>query len=101
MAATKLQIGYEDYDDSGKRVLRLTPLDQVIKLSSEAENIISTLIMFIDNSEPAGPNHGDGEADIPVSDAVVKKLVEAIHQEKLLAFIPKDANIFIRLKHQN
>jgi hypothetical protein len=91
----RLQFGYEHFGADGKRDIRLTPIDQVIKgIPKEAEALLVVAFAALDARDL---QPGDGEVDIALTPAVLAQIKARI---PLVAnFLPTDgANAFIRLR---
>jgi hypothetical protein len=92
----RVQIGYEHFGSDGKRDIRLTPIDQVIKgIPAEAEAFIGVAFSALD---AADKQPGDGEVDIALTPAVLAQLKSRI--PLIGNFLPTDnANAFIRIRN--
>jgi hypothetical protein len=86
----KIQIGVEA---KGAIPLRLTPIDQVLPdLPDGIESLIAGLVLMADGKD-AQP--GDGEVDLPLTDALKK--IMGLNPE-IAKILPADANAFIKVK---
>jgi hypothetical protein len=91
----RIQIGYEHFGADGKRDIRLTPIDQLIKgIPPEAEALLGIAFAALDARDL---QPGDGEVDVPLTPAVLSQIKSRI--PLVGNFLPTDgANAFIRLK---
>lgn len=89
---TRVQIGFEVMK-GGKRLLRLTPIDEVVALSPEAEALIGLLFSALDarDTQP-----GDGEVDVPISSELLARMRRSI--PVLGQFLPSSGSAFVRLR---
>ena len=91
----RIQIGYEHFDDNGKRDIRITPIDQLIKgIPAEAQALLGIILIALDAKDT---QPGDGEVDIALSPALMDRLRKAI--PVIGTFLPvNNANAFLRIR---
>ena len=90
----KIQVGVEVYK-SGKRTVRLTPVDRVFPAHDELVNIV---LMLGGIADAADQQPGDGEVDLPIG------TVDKIVNSQALSWIQGavkgydgDANVFLKI----
>lgn len=89
----KLKLGYEHFDDNGKRDIRLTPVDVPVTVPEPWGALLKSVLAAADASD-AQP--GDGEIDIQIpadAFAAVKGKLPAL----VAAAIPDGGNVFLRV----
>ena len=89
----KLQLGYEHFDEAGKRTTRLTPVDVPITVPEPWGALLKSVFAAADASD-AQP--GDGEVDVPIPATAFEAAKDKL-PTIIAAAIPDGGNVFLRL----
>lgn len=93
--AIRAQIGIEAFDDEGKRILRLTPVNKEL----DGGNFEDLALLAFSAIDATDLHKGDGEIDIPIKDSTIDALEGILGPFKnfLAGNKDKKANVFLRL----
>lgn len=101
MIKLRIQAGVETYR-TGRRVMRMTPLDQTLEVQPM---VADTFMLLSSIADTRDLQPGDGEVDVPIgsldtlasSAGVPDLVVQAAEYAKTIGMIGNDINLFVRV----